>query len=79
MNFKNWVKSVQTAGYDGVRKALAKIGKNDRPLAPLVPTVLWKTNSGGCRLIKGVVVLRLKANATYLLFRDALRNTTAFL
>ena len=32
------------------------------------PTALQKTNSGGCRLIKGVVVLRLKANATYLLF-----------
>ena len=45
--------------------------------APLVPTALRKTNSGGCRLIKGVVVLRLKANATYYL--ETLRNTTAFL
>ena len=35
------------------------------------PTALQKTNSGGCRLNKGVVLLRLKANATYLLFRDA--------
>ena len=53
----------------------SKSGWEGFALLPTFPTALRKTNSGGCRLIKGVLVLRLKANATYLnyylLFRDA--------
>jgi hypothetical protein len=28
MNFKKWVKSIQTAGYDGVRKVVQKTYQN---------------------------------------------------
>ena len=56
---------------------MPKSGWEGIALLPTFPTALRKTNSGGCRLIKGVVLLRLKANATYYL--ETLRNTTAFL